>query len=55
MPEATQVAGYRRWQELGRQVMKGAKGLIMLAPCKYREAVCGSSDPLVEDTKGARS
>ncbi len=26
MPEATQVAGYRRWQELGRQVLKGCEG-----------------------------
>lgn len=30
----TQVAGYRKWQELGRQVVKGADGLGILAPCK---------------------
>ncbi len=32
MPTATRVAGYRRWQELHRQVRKGEKGLLILAP-----------------------
>lgn len=32
MPEATKVAGYRAWQELGRQVRKGEKGIWILAP-----------------------
>ena len=31
-PDATMVAGYKRWQQLGRQVMKGEKGLMILAP-----------------------
>lgn len=31
-PDATMVAGYRRWQQLGRQVRKGEKGLMILAP-----------------------
>jgi antirestriction protein ArdC len=31
-PDATTVAGYRRWQQLGRQVRKGEKGLVILAP-----------------------
>lgn len=31
-PGATRVAGYRRWQELGRQVRKGQKGIAILAP-----------------------
>lgn len=35
-PEASQVAGYRRWQELGRHVRKGEKGIAILAPCKYK-------------------
>lgn len=35
-PDATLVAGFRRWQELGRQVRKGEKGIAILAPCKYR-------------------
>ena len=32
-PTATRVAGFKRWQELGRQVRKGEKGLAILAPC----------------------
>lgn len=31
-PNAIRVAGYRRWQELGRQVRKGEKGIAILAP-----------------------
>ena len=38
-PDATLVAGYRRWQELGRQVRKGETSLAILAPivCKVTE------------------
>lgn len=31
-PEATFVAGYRRWQELGHQVRKGEQGIRIYAP-----------------------
>lgn len=31
-PDATQVAGYRKWQEMGRQVRKGEHGIKILAP-----------------------
>lgn len=31
-PEATQVAGYRTWQGMGRQVRKGEKSIGILAP-----------------------
>lgn len=31
-PEATQVAGYRRWQQLSRQVRKGEQGIRILVP-----------------------
>lgn len=31
-PNATQVASYRTWQTLGRQVVKGAKGIKIFAP-----------------------
>jgi antirestriction protein ArdC len=37
-PWATQVAGYRTWQQLGRQVRAGEKGIAILAPCRYRSA-----------------
>jgi hypothetical protein len=36
MPSATRVAGYRRWQSLGRQVRRGEAGLAILAPCVSR-------------------
>ena len=31
-PEARLVAGYRKWQEMGRQVRKGEKSIAILAP-----------------------
>jgi len=31
-PDATQVAGYNTWKNLGRQVMKGEAGIRILAP-----------------------
>lgn len=31
-PDATRVAGYRTWQSLNRQVVRGAKGIAILAP-----------------------
>ena len=38
-PDATRVAGFRKWQQLGRNVRKGEKGLAILAPCKYRTTI----------------
>lgn len=43
---ATRVAGFRKWQELGRQVRKGEKGLTILAP---RSGPCWDCTP-----KGAK-
>jgi hypothetical protein len=34
-PHPTMIAGYRKWQELGRQVRKGEKGLKIFVPHKY--------------------
>ena len=34
-PDATMVAGFKRWQELGRQVRKGEHGIRILAPNRY--------------------
>jgi antirestriction protein ArdC len=35
-PDATLVAGFRKWKSLNRVVRKGEKGLAIFAPCKYR-------------------
>ena len=35
-PDATHVAGYRRWQNLGRNVRRGERGIRILAPCTQR-------------------
>lgn len=37
-PEATQVAGYNLWHELGRQVTKGEKGIAILTPSPARSS-----------------
>ncbi len=34
-PQATYVAGYRTWQQLGYQVRKGERGIRILAPRPY--------------------
>ncbi len=36
-PQATHVAGYQRWQGMGYQVSKGAKGIRIMAPMPYRK------------------
>lgn len=38
-PDATLVAGFRKWREVGRHVRKGEKGIAILAPCKYRTTI----------------
>ena len=38
-PDASVVAGYQRWHELGRWVRKGEVGIRILAPCRYRTVV----------------
>jgi N-terminal domain of anti-restriction factor ArdC len=37
MPAATQVAGFKSWQELGRQVRKGEPSIRILAPMSVKE------------------
>jgi antirestriction protein ArdC len=36
-PEATSVAGYNKWEEMGRQVKKGEKGIDILAPVMIKK------------------
>ena len=35
-PNATGVAGYRAWQDQGRQVRKGERGIMIFGPAKKR-------------------
>ena len=36
-PDATHVAGFHTWKQLGRFVKKGAKGILILAPVVLRK------------------
>lgn len=38
-PEASRVAGYKKWQEFGRQVRKGEKAIQILAPVPHKKVV----------------
>ena len=42
-PEATHVAGYRKWEQLGRHVKKGETGIGIFAPLVYRKKDGGAS------------
>jgi antirestriction protein ArdC len=47
-PDATRVAGYQKWQGLGRQVRRGEKAIWILAPMfskKEREDENGEKEP----------
>ena len=35
-PDASRVAGYNRWKELGRYVKKGERGIAIFAPVTYK-------------------
>jgi hypothetical protein len=44
-PAATRVAGYRRWQSLGRHVLAGEHGIAILAPVSYKAGKTASIEP----------
>lgn len=46
-PDATRVAGFSTWKNLGRWVKKGEKGIAILAPCLPPKAI-KSVEPAVE-------
>ena len=35
-PDASLVAGYKKWQSIGRQVKKGEKSITILCPCSTK-------------------
>ncbi len=53
-PDAVQVAGYRTWQSLGRQVRKGEQGIQILAPVTRRVSVDDEQDRRTRTGPGRR-
>ena len=55
-PEATYVKGYKAWNQLGRYVKKGAKGLAILAPCfkKVEEFKEPEDKAVYQDAEGEK-
>jgi len=52
MPQATKVAGYKTWAQVGRQVRKGETGITILAPVVRRSA---SKEPEASGTTTVQS
>lgn len=52
-PDATLVAGFQRWKELGRYVKKGARGIAILAPMMSRKKSDDQADS--EDEQDAKT
>ena len=50
MKEATQVAGFKKWQSMGRKLKKGSKGIQIIYPIKrkYTKIIEGQ-DSLLDD------
>src|SRR5438552_17220739 len=44
-PDATLVAGYAKWHELGRQVRRGEHGIAILAPIVVRRDAENDDEP----------
>lgn len=45
-PDASYIAGYKTWETMDRHVMKGAKGIMILAPSPYKKTVyADATDP----------
>jgi hypothetical protein len=53
-PDATQVAGYHKWQQLGRQVNVGEKSIRILAPVTYKQSQGQKSEEHPEDSQEVR-
>ena len=52
MKEATQVAGFKKWQSMGRKLKKGVHGIQIIYPIKrkYTKIIEGQ-DSLLEENK----
>ena len=45
-PDATLVAGFRKWKTMNRSVNKGEKGIAIFAPCRYKVEAETSDSPV---------
>jgi antirestriction protein ArdC len=54
-PQATRVAGFHRWHELGRFVRKGEQGIAILAPVTRRVEADDDPDALTSVVAGFRA
>jgi len=50
-PDATNVAGFRTWNSLGRFVRRGEKGIFILAPMAGNRRKNNASEEQTEDAK----
>lgn len=55
-PQATYVRGYKAWNQLGRYVKRGSKGLAILAPCfkKVEDFKEPENKSLYQDAEGEK-
>jgi hypothetical protein len=49
-PDTPRVAGYQTWRELGRQVNRGARGILIFAPIVRRKAEKNEQDEVSTDS-----
>jgi antirestriction protein ArdC len=54
-PDATFVAGFRRWLELGRHVRKGETGITIFAPLAYRKRDEASAEDAEAEVRGFKA
>ena len=54
-PDATHVAGFTRWKQLGRHVKKGERGIAILAPLVIRRKVEETQDDGTQETVHMRA
>src|SRR3954453_6494052 len=50
-PDATRVAGYQTWKQLGRQVRRGEKGIRIIVPMRGRTAVSPAEGEASDEEK----
>ena len=49
MENATKVAGFKKWESMGRRLKKGSKGIMIMYPIKYIPIHCRKGDCYVSE------